>query len=96
MVSEAKGDRLGIAAMAVGICGIALFWLLWVNLTVALLSVIFGSIGLREAGSGNAMSKIRAVTGLVLGWVLVLIGLFVIDVALSLAPVLGHSGQAGP
>lgn len=82
--------------MAVAVCGIALFWLPGVNLMLALASVIFGSIALQRAGNGTATGKFAAVTGLVLGLVLFLIGLFVIDVALSLAPVLDDSGQVRP
>lgn len=82
------GDRMGAAALVVGICGIALYWLPWVNLVCPALSIVLGGIGLWRAGKGTRVSRLPAVAGLILNGVLLLIGLFVIDVALSLATVL--------
>jgi hypothetical protein len=83
-----------MAAMVMGICGIALYWLPWVNLICPAGSIIVGAIGALRASNGTATSKLPAVSGLVLGGVLFLIGLFVIEVALDLSRVPVYSGEA--
>lgn len=85
-----------MAAMIVGICGIALYWLPWVNLICPAGSVLFGAIALHLAGKQKATGRLPAIAGLILGGVLFLVGIFVIEVALSLAAVLDQPGETGP
>lgn len=88
LAGSTQGDRMGAAALIVGICGIALYWLPWVNLMCPALSTVLGGLSLWRVGKGTGASRLPAVAGLILSGVLFLIGLFVIDVALSLATVL--------
>lgn len=96
MADAPQGNSLGMAAMIVGTCGIALYWLPWVNLICPAGSVIFGTIALQRASKQKATGKLPAITGLILGGVLFLIGLFVIEVALSLTAILDQSSEASP
>ena len=96
MADAPQGNSLGMAAMIVATCGIVLYWLPWVNLICPAGAVIFGTIALQLAGKQKATGKLPAITGLILGGVLFLIGLFVIEVALSLTAVLDQSGEATP
>lgn len=89
-----EGNPLGVAAMIVGLCGIALYWLPWVNLICPAGSIIIGSLSLHKASKGSTTSSLPAVAGLLLGCLLFLIGLFVIEIALSLAAVPGQPGEA--
>lgn len=84
--AQANVDPLGTASLLAGICGIALFWLPWVNLLFPVMSITLGTVSLRRTGRG----AYTAVAGVVLGSVLFLIGVFVIDVAASLSGVLHH------
>lgn len=86
---------MGVAALVVGICGVPLYWIPFVNLICPALSVIFGAIGLQRA-TKTAAGRLPTITGLVLGGILFLIGLFVIDVVLSLAAVLNASDGPTP
>lgn len=81
-----QGNPLGVAALAAGVCGTALYWLPWVNLVCPVVSMVLGGIALGRAGKGTGASRLPGVAGLVLGGALFLLGLFVIDVALGLAP----------
>lgn len=89
-----EGNPLGVAAMVVGLCGIALYWLPWVNLICPAGSIIIGSLSLHQASKGTTTSNLPAVAGLLLGCLLFPIGLFVIEVALSLTAVPGQPGEA--
>lgn len=88
-----QGNSLGIGAAVVGICGIAVYWLPWVNLICPAGLMILGAVGLQNARKGTVPSKLAAATALVLGGALFLLGLFVIEVALSLAAVPGQPGE---
>lgn len=85
-----------MAAMVVGICGISLYWLPWVNLICPAGSVLFGAIALHLAGKQKGTGRLPAIAGLILGGVLFLVGIFVIEVALSLAAVLDQPGETSP
>ena len=84
---HAGANRVGVAALVIGICGVPLFWVPFVNLLCPVLSLILGAIGIQRAGR-TGTGRLPAVAGLVLAGALFLIGLFVIDVFLSLASVL--------
>jgi hypothetical protein len=94
--SRSQGHSLGITASIVGLCGVALYWLPWVNLVCPAGLVILGTVGLQKASKGTVASRLPEVAALLLGCLLFLLGLFVIEVALSLSGVPGHSGQASP
>lgn len=92
---QVQVDPVGTLSILAGICGIALFWLPWLNLLFPVLSMALGVVSLRKTGKRSALTgNLPAVAGVALGSVLFLLGLFVIDVAASLAEVL-HQG-AGP
>lgn len=93
---RSQGSSLGVGAAAVAICGIALYWLPWVNLICPAGLMILGAVGLQNTCEGAVPSKLSAATALVLGGALFLLGLFVIEVALSLAAVQGQPGEASP
>lgn len=88
-----EGKLLGSAAFVVGICGIPLFWVPFVNLICPILAMILGTVGLLRAGRTGAR-QLSAAAGLFLGGILFPVGLFVIDVVLSLAPVLNFPSGA--
>ena len=96
MAEQPQAISLGVGAAAVAICGIALYWLPWVNLICPAGLVILGTVGLKKASKGTVTSKLSAVTALILGGVLFLLGLFVIQVAFSLAGVVDQPGEASP
>lgn len=76
------------ASLVLAICGIAVFWLPWVNLICPALAIILGAADLVRAGTRKREGWFCAAASLVLGVALFLIGLLVIDIALSLTPVL--------
>ncbi|WP_247043997.1 hypothetical protein [Arthrobacter rhizosphaerae] len=84
---QTEVDPIGTLSILAGICGIAVFWLPWLNLLFPLISITLGAVSLRGAGK-DAVGNLSAVGGVVLGSVLLLLGLFVIDVAGSLSEVL--------
>ena len=81
-------DPVGTLSMLAAICGIALFWLPWLNLVFPMISISLGTVSLRRAGKDAFTWNLPAIGGLVLGSVLFLLGLFVIEVAGSLSEVL--------
>jgi hypothetical protein len=96
LVDRCQGKSLGLASMVVGISGIAPYWLPWVNLICPAASIVLGAMGLQKSRQGTVTPKLPAVTGLLLGGLLLFIGLFVIEVAGGLAAVPVHSGEAFP
>jgi hypothetical protein len=82
-----QGNLLGISALVVGLGAISLYWLAWVNLVCPALSVILGGIDLWQTRAGTGVPRLPGVAGLALGGVLLPVGLFVINVALSLTSV---------
>ncbi|MFC4335011.1 DUF4190 domain-containing protein [Salininema proteolyticum] len=64
-------NGLGWAGLTCGIVGLCLVWwapfLAFVSWVLAILAIVFGSIGLSKAGNGLATNKGAAITGLVTG-----------------------------
>lgn len=88
-------DPVGTLAMLAGICGIAVFWLPWLNLLFPMTALTLGAVSLRKTGRNAFLGNLPAIGGVILGGVLLLLGLFVIDVAGSLSEVLS-SMPSGP
>ena len=85
---QAPVDPVGTLSMLAAICGIALFWLPWLNLVFPLIAISLGTVSLRRAGKDAFTWNLPTIGGVVPGTVLFLLGLFVIDVAGSLSEVL--------
>lgn len=86
--SPRRRTRMGAVSLVLAICGIAVFWLPWVNLICAVLSMFLGVASLSRPDSRRTGDHFHAAAGLLLGVALFLTGLFVIDIVLSLASVL--------
>jgi hypothetical protein len=72
--SESKG--FGIAALVLGLVGVVLLWLPYVNIICAILAIIFGILAIVKT-----TSKGLGIAGLVLGAVVILIGVILIIIA---------------
>lgn len=84
-------NGLGTAAMVLGIVGVTVFWLPWVNFVCPTLALIFGWVGLNRVKKGTASNKGSAVTGLVLGGIVWALSLIVVIIAISFVASLGSS-----
>lgn len=93
--NQPERNPLCDVSMVVAICGVPLFWIPFVNLVCPVLSMLLAAIGLRRAGK-TGRGWLPAIAGLALGGILFLVGLFVIDVLLSLASVLAPANGATP
>lgn len=78
--------------MVLGIVGVTVFWLPWVNFVCPTLALIFGWVGLNRVKNGTASNKGSAVTGLVLGGIVWALSLIVVIIAVSLVASIGSSG----
>lgn len=68
------GAGLGIASMVLGIIGIVMFWVPFLNLILSAMAVIFGAVGIKTQGKGMAIAGL--VMGLVVGVPVLLFSLF--------------------
>lgn len=60
------GNGMGVASMVLGIVGLVMFWVPFLNLIMSGLATIFGAIGLKTEGRG------MAIAGLVMGLLVLL------------------------
>ncbi|MFE0644737.1 DUF4190 domain-containing protein [Streptomyces sp. NPDC058877] len=77
---QPPSNGMGTAAMVIGIVAVAGFCLYGLGGILGILAVIFGIIGLKKAGRGEATNRGMAIAGIVLG----AIGIVVSAVFLSL------------
>ncbi|MGW5423557.1 DUF4190 domain-containing protein [Streptomyces sp. NPDC003943] len=70
----APSNGMGTAAMVLGIIAVAGFCLWGFGALLGILALIFGIIGLKKAGRGEATNRGMAIAGVVLGAVGILIG----------------------
>jgi hypothetical protein len=80
--TPAPTNPLATTALILGICGVVLFWTVWLGIILGVLAIIFGGIGLSRAKNG-APNKGMATAGLVLGIVSVVLGVVFIAAIFS-------------
>ncbi|MGW7056012.1 DUF4190 domain-containing protein [Streptomyces sp. NPDC054887] len=62
-----RGNGLAVAALALGIAALLLFWTVFGGLVLGLLAVVFGILGARKARGGRAPRGKMSIIGAVLG-----------------------------
>ncbi|MFD9610985.1 DUF4190 domain-containing protein [Streptomyces sp. NPDC059083] len=70
---QAPSNGMGTAAMVLGIIAVAGFCLYGLGVILGVLALIFGVIGLKKAGRGEATNRGMAIAGIVLGSIGVLV-----------------------
>ncbi|MER6627741.1 hypothetical protein ABT301_05795 [Streptomyces sp. NPDC000987] len=76
-------NGMGIASMALGIVGAAVFCLWPVAIIVGVLALIFGFIGRAKAARGEATNPGQALTGIICGAVAIVLGLGMIALLIA-------------
>ena len=67
-------NGLATAALVTGIVGASLFFLPWIAIILGILALVFGIVALYKIKRGTSDAKGRAVTGVVLGPVAIILG----------------------
>lgn len=67
-------NGVGIGALVVGIVSVVLCWLPFVGLTLAIVAVVLGIVGIRKASRGEATNKGMAIAGVVTGGFALFVG----------------------
>jgi hypothetical protein len=80
----APRNGLGTAGLVLGIIAVVLSWTVWVGITLAILAIIFGSVGLGRAKRGEATNRGSAIAGLVLGIVAIALLVLLVIVGIGL------------
>jgi hypothetical protein len=88
---NAPKNGFGIAALVLGILAIVLSWSAVGGILLGVLAIIFGILGIRRAGRGQATNKGMAISGLVTGIVGLIIGIIVAVALGSFLSVFGGS-----
>ncbi|MFC9704623.1 DUF4190 domain-containing protein [Streptomyces sp. NPDC056943] len=71
---QQPSNGMGIASMVLGIVAVVGFCLYGVNIILGILALIFGIIGLKKAGRGEATNRGMALAGVILGSVGIVVG----------------------
>ncbi len=72
------GNGMATAALVLGILALITSWTVFGGIILGLLAVILGFLGLRKARRGLATGRGRAITGIILGLVSIVIALAVL------------------
>ncbi len=91
--AQGAGNGIGIAGGVVGIVAAALFWFPYLGLTLGVIAVVLGSVGLKRANSMGGASKGMSITGIVCGSFALVVGLlFVVLLFGTIFRATFHSG----
>ncbi|MFI9211877.1 MULTISPECIES: DUF4190 domain-containing protein [unclassified Streptomyces] len=71
---QQPSNGMGIASMVLGIVAVVGFCLYGLNIILGILALIFGIIGLKKAGRGEATNRGMALAGVILGAVGIVVG----------------------
>ncbi|MFE3095842.1 DUF4190 domain-containing protein [Streptomyces sp. NPDC059248] len=77
-----KRSGMGVAALVLGLCSLAMFCVLGLNVVMGLLAVVFGIIGRKRVARGEAENGRQATAGIVLGALGMLLGALVFAAAI--------------
>jgi hypothetical protein len=89
---QQEGNGLAVAGMVLGILALVLFWFPFVNFILALLSIIFGAIGMskgKRVGKGRGMG----IAGLICGVISLALSIAIVVFWLRAAKEVGHDIQ---
>lgn len=89
--AQGGGNGIGIAGGVVGIVAAALFWFPYLGLTLGIIAVVLGSVGLKRANSTAGASKGITITGIVCGSFALVVGLLFVVLLFGTS---FHSGAA--
>jgi len=79
-----SGGGMATAALVLGILALITSWTVVGGVLLGLLAVIFGIVGLRRANRGLALGRGRAISGIILGLLGILVAGLLIAVGVSL------------
>jgi uncharacterized membrane protein len=60
---------MGVAALVLGLVALVMFWTVVLGVIAGVLAVVFGAVGYRRAGRGEATNGRMALTGAITGFV---------------------------
>ena len=79
-----SGGGMATAALVLGILALVTCWTVVGGVLLGLLAIIFGVVGLRRANRGLALGRGRAISGIILGVLGILVAGLLIAVGVSL------------
>ena len=82
-------NGVGVAALVLGIVGLALCWTVLGGVVLGILGVVFGAVGVRRVARGEATHRGMALAGLITGGVGLVVGVMLLVVIV--AGIIGYS-----